>query len=117
MPQILRKKILARELDQAFSNTQLEVTWTATMQNGSLLKADFTEAAAADIAGVVFVVNDYQYGDNGMIEPEVGDVVQVNAVTFGAKVYAKDVNFTDRIATTADNAALVGLTAKVIELV
>lgn len=117
MPQILRKKILARELDQAFSNTQREVVWTATMQNGSLLKADNTEAAAVDIADVAFVINDYQYGDNGMAEPAVGDTVQVNCVTFAAKVYASSATFSDRVATVADNAALTALTAKAVELV
>lgn len=115
MPQILRKKIVARELDQAFSNTQVEVTWTATMENGSLLDASGVEVATAGIANAVYVINDYSLGDNGMEEPSVGDTVQVNVITFAAKLYAADLKTSDGVLTPAT--AVVGLTAKQIELV
>ncbi len=116
MALILRTKIVALELDQAFSNTQVEVTWTATMANGSMLIANGTEAAAAAIANVVFIINDFSVGANGMEEPDVGDVVQVNCITFGTKVYAASLKFSDRAATIADT-GVTGLTAKQIELV
>jgi hypothetical protein len=117
MPQILRKKIIANELSQAFSNTQVEVIWTATMQNGSLLVADGTEAAAAAIATAVYIINDYSVGDNGLSEPGVGDTVQVNCVTFGVKAYADQLSFSDRALTISDAAGVTGLIAKQIELV
>ncbi len=117
MPKILRKKILARELDQAFTNTQVEVTWTANMVNGAILDASGAQIASGAAATAAFVINDYSLGDNGMIVPAVGDVVQVNAVTFAAKVYAKHCMFTDRAATIADNATATVFATKQIELV
>ncbi len=115
MPQILRKKILARELDQAFTNTQVEVEWTATMANGSCLVAAGTEAAAANAADVQFIINDY--GLDALTEPSVGDDVQVNVITFGAKVYWADLKFSDRALAVGDITALTAMTAKQVELV
>jgi hypothetical protein len=113
--QILRKKIVARELDQAFSNTQVEVIWTATMENGSLLKADFTEATVAQAATATYVINDYSVGDNGMQVPSIGEAVQVNAITFGAKLYAADLKASDGAVSAAT--VVTALAAKQIELV
>jgi len=119
MPQIIRKKIVARELDQAFSNKQVEVIWTATMGNGSLLAADATEVAIAGLANAVFVINDASVGANGMAKPAVGDTVQVNCITFAAKVYASSLQASDTIAGAGIpvGSAVTALNNKAIELV
>ncbi len=65
MATLSRNQVVLRALQgegtgDAMINTTLQVTKTATMTNGTLLKADFTEAVEADLASAVaYVIDDH----------------------------------------------------------
>ncbi len=93
MATLSRNQVVLRALQgegtgDAMINTTLQVTKTATMTNGTLLKADFTEAADADITAgdVVYVIDDYlidavSTGDEATIRA----VVELDWVIFRAE--------------------------------
>lgn len=93
MATLSRNQVVLRALQgegtgDAMINTTLQVTKTATMTHGTLLKADFTEAADADITAgdVVYVIDDYLIdavatGDEATIRA----VVELDWVIFRAE--------------------------------
>jgi len=93
MATLSRNQVVLRALQgegtgDAMINTTLQVTKTATMTNGTLLKADFTEAADADITAgdVVYVIDDFLIdavatGDEATIRA----VVELDWVIFRAE--------------------------------
>ena len=48
---------------QAYTHDTVLVTVTGTMKNGSLLKADFTEAEVADAATALYIIDDPQMSE------------------------------------------------------
>lgn len=93
MATLSRNQVVLRALQgegtgDAMINTTLQVTKTATMTHGTLLKADFTEAADADITAgdVVYVIDDFLIdavatGDEATIRA----VVELDWVIFRAE--------------------------------
>jgi len=93
MATLSRNQVVLRALQgegtgDAMINTTLQVTKTATMTHGTLLKADFTEAADADITAgdVVYVIDDFlidavSTGDEATIRA----VVELDWVIFRAE--------------------------------
>lgn len=86
--QVVLRALQGEGMGDAMINTTLQVTKTATMTNGTLLKADFTEAADADITAgdVVYVIDDYLIdavatGDEATIRA----VVELDWVIFRAE--------------------------------
>lgn len=74
----------------AYSHTDVTVTKTATMDIGSLLKADGTEAAAADAANVAMIL------DCPEIEQyAVGDEIVTRGCTGAAIVDSSVMKFSD----------------------
>ena len=95
MATLSRNQVVLRALQgegtgDAMINTTLQVTKTATMTNGTLLKADFTEAAAADLVAetydVAYVIDDHLI--NGVAtsdEATIRAVVELDWVIFRAE--------------------------------
>ncbi len=92
MATLSRNQVVLRALQgegtgDAMINTTLQVTKTATMTNGTLLKADFTEAVEADLASAVaYVIDDHLIdavatGDEATIRA----VVELDWVIFRAE--------------------------------
>lgn len=80
MATLTREQVVANHLagagvDSDMIWTTIQVTKTATMTHGTLLKADFTEALAADLATVAYVIDDQL-----IKEVAAGDVATVRAV-------------------------------------
>ncbi len=79
-PQLVLKSLQA-DGKQDLTHETLQVTKTATMSFGTLLKADFTEAAATELAtatwDVAYVIDDYQLLDTTIA---TGDVLTVSAI-------------------------------------
>jgi hypothetical protein len=90
-----------------FTHDTVQVTWTATMKNGSLLVADGTEAAAADAADVVGVIDDLT-ARNLAGELEVDDVLEVAVAKRGCVFNEDKVVFTDGAINATAKAALEG---------
>lgn len=75
-PQVVATYLESAGVDSDMIFTSLEVTKTATMTHGTILKADATEAIAADLpAAAVYVIDDLLID-----QAETGDVVTVRAV-------------------------------------
>jgi hypothetical protein len=83
----------------AYTHETAEITMTATMANGSFLKADNTEAAAADVAlvaGILDAPDTELYEDGDVFVARVAkrnviansDVVQYSDAAFGAEALA-----------------------------
>ena len=83
----------------AYTHETVEITMTATMANGSFLKADNTEAAIADIAIVAGVLEAPEielYADGDVFVTRVAkrnviansDVVQYSDAAFGGEALA-----------------------------
>jgi len=94
---------------QEMSHDTVVVTKTATMENGSILKADGTEAAIADAATATHIINDTSFDVK-----EEGDVVAVAAVKALAQVKKANIKFSDGAYTSE---ALTALESKLVELV
>lgn len=79
-PQLVLKSI--QEDGQDLTHTTLQVTKTATMTYGTILKADFTEASATELASATFdapyVIDDYRLLDEDV---KTGDKLTVRAVS------------------------------------
>jgi hypothetical protein len=56
--QVVLDQFKGESTTNAMTHKDAEVTVTATMKHGSLLKSDLTEAAKADAADVVFIINE-----------------------------------------------------------
>jgi hypothetical protein len=85
------------------------VTKTATMENGSILKADGTEAAIADAAAATHII------DTSLIDvAAVGDVVAVSAVAKDAIVRKASLKFSDGAYTAEGLTALVAAGIKLV---
>lgn len=108
-----------------YTHVSAEVTVTATMCNGSLLKADFTEGAVADAATVVYVLDDPRFPtadtDGTPIAGQsldffaVGDVVQVRLAENNVIANGAILNFSDAdYATTAPT--LTAMAAKGVKV-
>lgn len=93
--------------DMAFDT--VVVTKTATMGNGSILKADGTEAAIADAATATHIV-DFPALDLA----DVGDVVAVSALSGYGIVHKANIKFSDGAYT---NEALTALVAAGVKLI
>lgn len=103
-----RKQAVLHCADPKLSKESVRVTVTATMGNGSLLKADGTEGAVADAATVVGVIDDPKF-DEGFYS--TGDVILVPVLKRSGVANGKVIKFSDAAyggeALTALNAALV----------
>ena len=102
--QVVLDKFTGETTTNALTHKDAEITMTATMKHGSLLKADLTEAAKAEAADVVFIVD----------EPTIsatpsGDAVFVSVVDRMCLVNKDALLFSDGALTTE---TLSGLTAK-----
>lgn len=79
-PQLVLKTL--QEDGQDLTHTTLQVTTTATMTYGTILKADFTEASATELAEATFdapyVIDDYRLLDETVT---VGDVLTIRALS------------------------------------
>ena len=88
-----------------FTHDTVTVTWTATMKNGSLLVAAGTEAAIADAANVVGVIDDLTARNlSGSLT--VGDTLDVAVAKRGCVFNQDKTVFTDGAITAAAIAAL-----------
>ena len=78
-PQLVLKSL--QEGRQDLTHETIQVTKTATMSFGTLLKADFTEATATELAELTYdigyIIDDYQLLDTTVA---VGDELTVSAV-------------------------------------
>ncbi len=70
----------------------VSVTWTATMRQGSMLLANNTEAAVADVATVAKVINDPVEMSKSH---NVGDTVLVNVAVRGSVFQTSELKYSD----------------------
>ena len=105
--QVTLNNIAAKIDTYDLSHETVNVTWTATMQHGSLLLANDTEAAAAAAATVEKVIDDPSLIDN---DYQAGDVVQVNVAVQGNVFNTDALTFSDT--STVDPSTLTALAAK-----
>lgn len=104
MPTFNDKKVVLNSVEAikaGFTHTEIEVTKTATMQFGSMLVADGTEAAILDAANVVYVIDDPRVDSL-----EVGDTLKVSVVTRGCELSSGSLFFSDGALTTETLTAL-----------
>lgn len=87
----LRKNVVLHCNDYALAMESVQVTKTATMDNGSALVAAGTEAAEADVASVVGFIDDPQFAEFA----EVGKTHLVNVVKRLAIVNGTAVKYSD----------------------
>ena len=108
------KYVVANYLPDVFGGRDMAfdtvvVTKTASMGNGSILKADGTEAAIADAATATRII------DHAALDlADVGDVVAVSALSAFGKAYKANIKFSDGAYT---NQALTALAAAGVKLV
>lgn len=113
MPVSSRQQVVFNEVSTQMDtsdwthNTVL-VTWTATMQNGSMLGADLLEEAVAAAATVTMVIDDAT--ETGK-SPGVGDVVALTVATQGNVFNTAAMHFSD-----SDTITPANLTALLAQL-
>lgn len=78
----------------AYTHKSAEVTVTATMGNGSFVKADNTEAAIADVALVTGFIDDERF-DDGFYA--VGDVVMTRVAVRNVIANSDVVHYSDDV--------------------
>lgn len=88
-----------------YTHDSVEVTVTATMKQGSLLKADGTEAATADAADVVGAIDDLMFRRH-RDELEVSDTVKIAVAKRGLTLNESALAYTDGAIDAAGKAAL-----------
>lgn len=89
------------------SHDTVDLTWTATMQHGSLLLDTNLEAAAADAATVTQVIDMPSLIEN---DYTVGEVVQVNVAARNCVFHSEALTYSDT--DVVDTALLTALAAK-----
>lgn len=94
-----------------FTHDTQQVTWTATMKNGSVLDAAGAELAVAGAAGSVMVIDDLT-ARNLDEKLEVGDVLDVSVAKRGCVFNESVVVFTDAGIDAAGKTALEAFTNK-----
>ncbi|QXN60156.1 hypothetical protein KUA24_89 [Vibrio phage HNL01] len=107
MPTFTDKKVVINAIEAikaGFTHTQVEVTKTATMGFGSMLVAAGTEAAKADAANVVMVID-----DPSIDAVATGDTAVVSVAVRGCEFKAAALQFSDGALT---NETLTKLEAK-----
>ncbi|ATN93385.1 putative head stabilization/decoration protein [Pseudoalteromonas phage J2-1_QLiu-2017] len=110
MPTMQRIPLVVDALKNAYGNDAMshdtvEVTVTASMGHGSVLKADLTEVAdAADAANGTMIIDDLGFDTAGFA---VGDTVGVRVLKANAKARVSVMKYAD--GATATEAALTGL--------
>lgn len=88
----LRKNVVLHCNDYALAMESVQVTKTGTMDNGSALVADGTEAAEADVASVVGFIDDPQFEAFAAVgETHLVNVVKRQAIVNGTAVKYSDV--------------------------
>ena len=88
-----------------WSHDSVEVTVTATMKQGSLLKADGTEAATLDAADVVGAIDDLMFRRH-RDELDTGDTVKIAVAKRGLTLNENALSYTDGAIDAAGKAAL-----------
>lgn len=103
MAESYRKKVTLHVADAPLSMESVLVTPTATMTHGSALKADGTEALAAEAANVVGFIDDIQFGEfNG----DNTATVLVNVVKRNAIINEDAIKYSDAAWDAAGTAAV-----------
>lgn len=92
--------------DLGFVHDTVEVTYTATMKQGSIVDADGVELATADAANAVGVINDEFIKNWAATEASVGDTLKVSVAKRGAIFNESALVFTDGAIDDAGKAAL-----------
>tara|TARA_Y100001956_G_C4121822_1_gene187858 strand:+ start:1452 stop:1835 length:384 start_codon:yes stop_codon:yes gene_type:complete len=94
--QVVLDQFKGESTTNAMTHKDAEVTVTDTMKHGSLLKADFTEAAKAEADEVVFIINEPTITDTPSGEPKFLSVVDrmckvnTDALTFSDGAYTTE---------------------------
>lgn len=91
--------------DSGFTHDTLDVTFSATLKQGSLLKADGSEAATADAADVIGAVDDLTIRRHSD-ELEVGDTVKISVARRGLVLNRSVLKYSDGAINAAGEAAL-----------
>ncbi len=91
--------------DSGFTHDTVEVTYAATLKQGSLIKADGTEAAIADAADVVGAVDDLTIRRHSD-ELTVGDTVAISVAKRGLILNRSVLKYSDGAIDAAGEAAL-----------
>lgn len=99
-----------------FTHDTIQITWTATMKNGSILNASGVELAVAGAADAVMVLNDFSARnfDEGL---EVGDVLEVAVARRGCVFNEAVCVFTDAGIDAAGKTALEAFNNKFAQVV
>lgn len=103
--QIVLNKVVSEA--PGFTHDTVDVTWTATMKNGSMLVAAGTEAAVLDAANVVGVIDDHTVRDLAS-NLEVGDTLSVSVAKRGCTFNDDKVVFSNGAINAAARTALEG---------
>jgi len=91
--------------DSGFTHDTVEVTYAATLKQGSLLKADGTEAATADAADVVGAVDDLTIRRHAD-ELTVGETYKISVAKRGLILNRSVLKYSDGAINAAGEAAL-----------
>ena len=106
-PQVVFNEVATQLNTSDFTHETVNVVWTATMSNGSLLIANNTEAAVAAAATVVKVIDEGAVENKGYL---VGATIAVNVATKGNVFNTSALSYSDTDTVTAS--ALTALAAK-----
>ena len=91
--------------DSGFTHDTLEVTYSATLKQGSLLKADGSEAATADATDVIGAVDDLTIRRHSD-DLEVGDTLKISVARRGLVLNRSVLKYSDGAINAAGEAAL-----------
>lgn len=91
-PQVVLNEVSTQLKTSDWTHDTVLVTWTATMQDGSMLGADLLEEAVAAAATVTMVIDDPSITEKGY---GVGDTVAVNVATQGNVFNTSALHFSD----------------------
>lgn len=91
-PQVVFNEVTTQLHTSDWTHDTILVTWTATMQDGSMLGADLLEEAVAAAATVTMVIDDPSITEKGY---EVADVVAVNVAVRGNVFNTAAMHFSD----------------------
>lgn len=107
-PQVVFNEVSTQLNTSDWTHDTVLVTWTATMQDGSMLGADLVEEAVAAAATVTMVIDDPSVTEKNN---QVGDTVAVNVATQGNVFNTAALHFSD-----SDTITPANLTALLAQL-
>lgn len=107
-PQVVFNEVSTQLNTSDWTHATLSVTWTATMQDGSMLGADALEEAVAAAATVTQVIDDPSINEKNY---QVGDTVALNVAIRGNVFNTAAMHFSD-----SDTITPANLTALVVQL-